>query len=303
MAASYQVEFILDDWMIMGLKSGTYQIKSGNLLEKRSHRVVKWLDTLDTTNIDLIGEPKDAIAHAMNLAGSAASVSFVTSAVNLAIGVAIYHRLGTIESRIEQSIEQIQELFHRVNDIHEEQIRGSSLYPILTGFELFERARISSTRKYLLKAARIEFARGMTSAKYWLQTKSLDELLEHLDWIEDISTALVKAAIIESQIIRMLEISPTKAEIEYPLNDALGTITHLEKTLDIVPTSSSEIDNYIRLGDLQKIIEALKSAAEESKRLQLALAGIETNMIDLDAVHDNKAKVIVHAPTRQEPAI
>ena len=300
MATSYQVEFILENWMIKGLKSKKYYIKSGNLMATRGKRVVKWLDT---TNIDLIGEPKDAIARAMNLAGSAASVSFVTSAVNLAIGVAIYHRLGTIESRIEQSIEQIQELFHRVNDIHEEQIRGSSLYPILTGFELFERARISSTRKYLLKAARIEFARGMTSAKYWLQTKSLDELLEHLDWIEDISTALVKAAIIESQIIRMLEISPTKAEIEYPLNDALGTITHLEKTLDIFPTSSSEIHNYERLGDLQKIIEALKSAAEESKRLQLALAGIETNMIDLDAVHDNKTKVIVHAPTRQEPAI
>ncbi|WP_025771126.1 hypothetical protein [Thioalkalivibrio sp. HK1] len=300
MALGYKVEFILEDWMVDGYKSGDYIIRSGNLLEAQSNKVVKWLDVANITPPD---EVEGMIGNAINFAksaGSVTSVNFAMSTVNLALGVAIYHKLEKIENQILRCIDQLQQLFDRVNDIREDLFRGVSLYPILQGFELFDQAMVSSNREHLLQTAQIEIIKGMASANHWIQTRHHGELLEHFDLVKDIAISLVKATIAQGQIVRILNQFPTEASIVNPFEKALRTIDHLECKMNKKrrPRSCKEIESIGRLPELFECNKALKIAADESLNLQLALIQGETNIIEFDP-SANKVKCLVHAPIRR----
>ncbi len=284
MASTYKVEFILEDWMIKGLGSGKYMIKSGNLLKAQSHKVVKWLNVKDIT-------PPEKTREILANAAAKLDIASISSVANLALSVAIYHRLGTMEKKIDQSIDQLRLLLDRVNEINDELLRGNTLYPIMTGFELLQRAKVSSNPEHLLKDAQVNLVKGMTVAAHWLQTKSCDALLEHFASVAVVSAALVKAAIIEAQAIRMLEKSPTENELGYPFEKARGVIAHIEQELGrakVSPSKSNAMKGRGYLSKLRNCNDALVNCINESLNWQLALSSGEADLIKIDS-SNNKA--------------
>ncbi len=297
MASTYKVEFILEDWMLSGLESGHFMIKSGSLLEAQSHQVVKWLHI---ANITPPKETRSILKKATRLANSAASVSSIESIANLALSVAIYYRLGTLEDKIDQSISQLRLILGHIYDTHDELLRGNNLYPIMTGFDLFQRARVSSNPEHLLKAGQVELVKGITASARWLKTRSCDQLLEHFRLMANISAALTSAAIIEAEVIRMLNKCPTDAELMYPFEEMKEVITHIEQELkkaeEHLPTSST-LERYKNLHRLRICNSGLIFSANEAMKLQIAINSGKTNIMKIDP-SDNKVICVIHAPRK-----
>ncbi|MBF2734492.1 MAG: hypothetical protein ISN26_00085 [Betaproteobacteria bacterium AqS2] len=267
MAATYKVEFILEDWMLKGLESGKYDIVGGNLLKKEGRQVVKWLNAANITPPE---EVNSVLGNAVQFAQGAASPAFVTSVVNLALGVAIFRKLERIEDRIDEAIHLLRKVSHRVDDIYDETVRGNGHGLIVGGLALFQEARISSDYEDILRDARKDLVRGISNVEYWLQSTPSEKLLDRLNLVEELSTSLVMASIVKAQILRILEKSPIDS-VPIPIKEALETIDHLEQRLgirrrkDTVPTTAQ-----LKGRKLVKSNKALKIAANESLNLQLA---------------------------------
>lgn len=297
MVATYKVEFTLEDWMLDGLESGKYMIKSGNLLESQNHQVVKWLNVANITPPE---EVKSHLGMASKFAEGAISPQLITSVVNLALGVAIFRKLEVIDDRIGQAIDLLQQISYRVDDTYDETVRGNGLGLIVGGLGLVEEARVSSDYENLLKAARIDIVKGISNMKHWLQSNPPDKLLDRLNLVEEFSTALVMASIVKTQILRILEKSHIDAMPISPIEESLDIIDNLEQRLGIrrkkrtLPT----ISQLKGLG-LVKCNKALEIAANESLNLQLALIQGETNIIEFDP-NANKVRCLVRAPTRRD---
>ncbi|MBF2760793.1 MAG: hypothetical protein ISN28_11095 [Ectothiorhodospiraceae bacterium AqS1] len=296
MAATYKVEFILEDWMLKGLESGKYDVVGGNLLEKEGRQVVKWLNAANITPPE---EVNSVLGNAVQFAQGATSPTFITSVVNLALGVAIFRKLERIEDRIDEAIHLLRRVSHRVDDIYDETVRGNGHDLIVGGLALVQEARISSDYEDLLKDARKELVKGIGNVEYWLQSTPSEKLLDRLNLVEELSTSLVMASIVKAQILRILEKSHIDSVPIFPIEKALETIDHLEQRLGIRRRKGTVLTTAQLKGrKLVKSNKALKITANVSLNLQLALIQGQTDIIDIDRT-DKKARCLVHAPTRQ----
>lgn len=283
MSALYNVTFLLEDWMRAGIETGEYIIKGGNLVRADNHQVVKWLKP---ASIERIGSKA---ASTLTMGATAA-----LSVTNLALNVAILHKLGEVQALTEKALRELGRLSAAVERVGVSLTHARVTDPIASALAHLARASDPEHRALGLQKARDCGVTGLSAGFNWLGSLTTGEALRQHELVRQVSAVLSMGALLEAECCRRLGLP--RAEFERPLLETASALDAVERLFDNAKGRVPRAEELPGLRDRPAALSelrGLKQAIREGQTLQMAL---REGPVDLLKLQDDRALCAVGRP-------